>query len=158
MHECEFLQAVRKMPPLRHKVGEVFDIEKSEVAKWVVEQPGFRSWMVNKVKNSGCIVYDPETGCWSGVPFTVRDPKDRKKKIGSLTPNKGGRPRSFDYAVLLNAIAEGKDPYEAVAVGRGTVWCALKTLKKEGKIEQTPQGWRVLVASKPAIEVVEVEA
>lgn len=59
---------VRAMPPLRHKVGDEFDFEKSEVVGWLWEQPEVRQYLFGRMKTLGLIVYDPESGTWAGCP------------------------------------------------------------------------------------------
>lgn len=71
------LQAVKKMPPLVHHVkGENFDITKSEVAKWLVQQPEVMQWVFDHVNNMQrkngeelLIKYNPDTGMWNGVDY-----------------------------------------------------------------------------------------
>lgn len=62
-----FLECARKMPPLRHKVGEVYDVRRSEVAQWLVKQPDIMEKLVGMAKSKGVIVYDPDTGTWKGA-------------------------------------------------------------------------------------------
>ena len=55
------------MPPLRHKVGDEFDIMRSEVAAWLCEQPSIRQYAFDIAHAAGVIVYDAGTGEWRGV-------------------------------------------------------------------------------------------
>ncbi len=72
--ELEFLESTRKMPPLYHKLpDEEFDIKKSEVAKWLIQQPLALNVIFQLVKNTSCqnhsIVYNSSTGKWQGVDY-----------------------------------------------------------------------------------------
>lgn len=62
----------KDMPPLRHSApGEPFDIEDSEVARWLCSQPSIMQYVFDKVSSCGkgmrFIEYDPATGLWEGV-------------------------------------------------------------------------------------------
>jgi len=62
------VDVARTMPPLRHSLpGHPFDIERSEVARWLCSQPGIMQYVFDAAKNAGTIAYDPETGTWRGV-------------------------------------------------------------------------------------------
>ena len=71
------LNIIKKMPRLRHKIsGEPFDIMKSEVVDWIVQQPEIRQWLFDKVadKTAGkndlmLITYDPISGTWQGADY-----------------------------------------------------------------------------------------
>lgn len=63
----DFLNRARKMPRLRHTVGDRFDIRTSEVAKWLIGQPDIMQKVFNIAQNGGAIVYDASTGEWKGV-------------------------------------------------------------------------------------------
>jgi len=70
--------AARRMPPLCNSIpGQEFDIMDSEVAKWLVEQPGIRQYIFTKTGSSnsglGLIVYDKTTGTWRGVDYDDGD-------------------------------------------------------------------------------------
>lgn len=67
--KSKLLDVAKKMPALRHSVpGETFDIRKSEVVKWLLDQPDIMNYLWNHVKQSGYVEYDSETGLWKGVP------------------------------------------------------------------------------------------
>ena len=67
----QLLSIARKMPPLFHSLpGEPFDILKSRVLWWLVKQPDVLNFIWNRVKQSGDVVYDPDTGKWVGVDFS----------------------------------------------------------------------------------------
>ena len=71
------LQVVKNMPPLIHHVkGEKFDITKSEVAKWLIQQPEIMQWIFDHVNNMQrrngeelLIKYNPENGTWRGIDY-----------------------------------------------------------------------------------------
>jgi len=71
------LECVRKMPELRHSFkGEPFDIKKSEVVQWLIEQPGVLNYLVDLVnghdkRREKLIVYNPERGTWQGVDYNA---------------------------------------------------------------------------------------
>lgn len=62
------LEVAKKMPRLYHTIpGEGYDPEKSEVVKWISEQPQLQAWVLDQLKSDGYVEYDPETGLWSGI-------------------------------------------------------------------------------------------
>lgn len=70
------LKCVKKMPPLRHRLkNEKFDITKSEVAQWLIQQPEIMEWIfdhVNNIKFHGrelLIKFNPDIGMWQGVDY-----------------------------------------------------------------------------------------
>ena len=63
----DFLDCTRKMPRLKHTVGDRFDIRTSEVVKWLVNQPEIMQKIFNFAMNEKTIVYDPDTGEWRGA-------------------------------------------------------------------------------------------
>lgn len=70
----KYLEVAKEMPPLYHTLpGEKFDIRKSEVVKWLLEQPEIMNYIVNRIKGgkeqSPFITYDPSTGKWKGVNY-----------------------------------------------------------------------------------------
>lgn len=64
----KLLGAAKKMPPLKHKVGEEYDVRKSEAVKWLVQQPDILNYIWNQVKQTDT-TYDPSTGTWKGVDY-----------------------------------------------------------------------------------------
>lgn len=65
---------VKSMPPLYHKLpGEEFDIRKSRVIWWLVKQPELLEYVWNRIKQSGAVQYNPQTGKWQGVDFQEED-------------------------------------------------------------------------------------
>lgn len=62
------LNVLRKMPSLYHKLpDENFDLEKSEVVKWIITKPEIQEWIYQVAKDNHLIKYDKETGKWHGV-------------------------------------------------------------------------------------------
>ena len=66
----DFLEGAKKMPPLYHTFpGKDFDIEKSEVASWIMEKPEVAQKVFNMAVNQKLIKYDKRTGKWQGVDY-----------------------------------------------------------------------------------------
>lgn len=67
----KLLEIAKKMPPLYHTLpGEEFDVSRSEVVQWLIQQPDILSYISNRVKgDSKLIVYNRETGKWQGVDY-----------------------------------------------------------------------------------------
>lgn len=67
----KLLDVAKKMPPLYHTLpGEEFDLSKSEVVQWLIQQSDILSYISNRVMGTGeLIVYDQETGKWQGVDY-----------------------------------------------------------------------------------------
>lgn len=68
------ISVARKMPPLFHKnPGIDFDINKSEVVKWLMNTPEAKTLLWESIQNvygDRCpIVYDQETGLWKGKDY-----------------------------------------------------------------------------------------
>jgi hypothetical protein len=64
------LNIARKLPPSYHTIpGQEFDIKKSEVMKWLIDQPDILNYLWNNIKQSGDVEYDSETGIWTGVDY-----------------------------------------------------------------------------------------
>ena len=67
-------QVARKMPPLYHKLpGEEFNLQKSRALWWLMKQSEVRLYIWDRLKQSGAIVYDRETGKWRGADFSGGD-------------------------------------------------------------------------------------
>lgn len=63
-------QGAAKMPPLRHKASEPFDVMQSEVCDWLWKtQPQIRQLVFDMTKNTGLIVYDADNGVWYGIDY-----------------------------------------------------------------------------------------
>ncbi len=66
----DFLNCLRKMPPLRHSIPNVpFDIMNSEAARWIASQPEVVQKMFNMASNRKVIEYDRDTGKWQGADY-----------------------------------------------------------------------------------------
>jgi hypothetical protein len=67
------LYCAKQMPELKHKVGEgEFDIMKSEVVQWLVNQPEILQYIFNRMTDGGekaLIVYNSERDTWQGVDY-----------------------------------------------------------------------------------------
>lgn len=61
-----YLDKAKMMPPLRHKVGEHYDVMKSEVCDYLCSIPEVRERIFDLAKEKKFIVFDPETRTWSG--------------------------------------------------------------------------------------------
>lgn len=69
-NRAKILNAVMTMPPLYHSIPErPFDIKNSEVVKWLIKQPEILNYVWNNIKNSGAVVFNPETKKWNGVDY-----------------------------------------------------------------------------------------
>ena len=63
-------QGASKMPPLRHKTCEPFDVMQSEVCDWLwATQPEIRQLVFDMTKNTGLIAYDADDGVWYGIDY-----------------------------------------------------------------------------------------
>jgi len=58
------------MPPLSHNPTGEFSWDRSEVARWLLAQPGARALLFNLARNAGAISYDREAGKWVGCNHT----------------------------------------------------------------------------------------
>lgn len=68
--KTEKFNIAKNMPPLFHRLpGEEFDFEKSEVVQWLIQQSDILSYVWDKVKSSGNVVYDKNTGLWQGIDY-----------------------------------------------------------------------------------------
>ena len=64
----EKLLIAKTMPPLYHTLpGEKFDNDKSQVYAWIKSQPDLMNWFLRQLASAGYIVYDSDTGLWTGV-------------------------------------------------------------------------------------------
>lgn len=64
------LETTKLMPPLRHSIpGKDFNIQKSEVMKWIMQNPDAWNFIWNNIKQSGSVIYNPDTGTWQGVDY-----------------------------------------------------------------------------------------
>lgn len=64
--------AATLMPALKHSdPTDQFHISKSDVVKWLRDQPAILQAMFNFYKDSGAIIFDKETGLWRGIDFSA---------------------------------------------------------------------------------------
>lgn len=60
----------RNLPPSYHKLpGEKYDIKKSEIVQWLIQQPEILQFLWDQFQPSGYIIYDRSTGKWHGVDY-----------------------------------------------------------------------------------------
>lgn len=68
------LEVGRKLPPSYHKMpGQDFDFKKSEVVKWLIDQPEILIFVMDIMNKSEAIVYDKDTEKWQGVDYEEGD-------------------------------------------------------------------------------------
>lgn len=73
--EVRFLNAARKMPPLFNVIpGEEFDIDKSEVANWLIQLPEAKEVILSlacRVRKEELLAVqkNSDTGKWQGVDY-----------------------------------------------------------------------------------------
>lgn len=70
------LHCAKDMPKLKHKIGEHYNVSKSEVVRWLINQPDIQDYIFRRVTDGGedaLIKYNPDTGEWQGVNY---DPDD----------------------------------------------------------------------------------
>lgn len=65
----DFLKPIKKMPPLRHKIGDTFDVNTSEVISYMIAQPEVRQKLFDVANQRGVIIYDPKTKTWRGCDY-----------------------------------------------------------------------------------------
>jgi hypothetical protein len=62
------VEVARTMPHLPHYVrGQPFDIEQSEVVRWLIRQPEVQQFIYNFMKAKGAIRLDLNSGDWIGA-------------------------------------------------------------------------------------------
>lgn len=60
----------RNMPPGYHKLpGDEYDVQKSEVVQWLIQQPSIQEFVWDQFKMSRDVFYDWTTGKWQGVDY-----------------------------------------------------------------------------------------
>ena len=66
----KLLDVSKKLPPSYHTIpGQEFNVKKSEVINWLIDQPEILNYLWNNIKQSGDVFYDSETGIWTGVDW-----------------------------------------------------------------------------------------
>lgn len=64
------LDIARKLPPCFHKLpGCDFNPKDSQAINWLIQQPSVLEFLWDNIKQSGDVIYDPESGKWRGVDF-----------------------------------------------------------------------------------------
>ena len=76
--------AACNMPPLNHQPKETFDWKNSEVVKWLMSNPTIQKYVFTKMQHSGAILYDHESGLWSGKDY-VEPMKTEVRKLNLRT-------------------------------------------------------------------------
>ena len=62
------LEIIKRMPKLFHTLpNQSFDILKSQVIGWLIQQPDVLNYLWDHVKQSGFVEYEPVTKTWKGV-------------------------------------------------------------------------------------------
>lgn len=65
-----FLNPAKNMPALFHKLPNAdFEVGKSEVIAWLIDQDEIKQKIFNMAVNHGAIKYDSETKKWRGVNY-----------------------------------------------------------------------------------------
>lgn len=158
----EFYEAISKMPPLRHTVGETFDMEKSEVVAWLMALPQLKQWLFSKISGTGRIVFDEKTGTWSGAPY--RQPLRGFKEwneVARATGARGGRPKKFEDEALLAVMDRPLSVAELAALmncSRPMMKARLKKLVTEKKVVIHDFPGSPVYERWPAVMVEDVEA
>lgn len=66
----DFLECIRSMPPLVHsREDEIFDITRSEAARWIANQPEVMQKIFDTARYHKAITYDPESRRWKGADY-----------------------------------------------------------------------------------------
>lgn len=61
---------ISQMPPKTHwDKQEPYDVNRSEVCRWLSQQPDFMEWCIQKAKDMGAIEF--KDGKWVGVNYGV---------------------------------------------------------------------------------------
>ncbi|TLQ04734.1 hypothetical protein FEZ48_13315 [Marinilactibacillus psychrotolerans] len=64
------LEVLKNMPPMYHTLpGEEFDLHKSEVIEWALNQPDLLNWFYSRLVSSRNIEYNREMKYWVGVDY-----------------------------------------------------------------------------------------
>jgi len=58
------------MPPSYHRLpGTEYDVSKSEVINWLIQQPDILEFLWDQFKQSKDVIYDSANGKWQGVDY-----------------------------------------------------------------------------------------
>ena len=64
------LDIAKLMPPLYHKLpNEPYSTEKSQAIQWLIDQSEIQEFIWDKIKQSGDVAYDSDSGKWQGVNY-----------------------------------------------------------------------------------------
>ena len=75
--DYKFLDCAKRMPALYNKLpNEQYDIKKSEVISWLVDQPEIQSKIFELAKAQHVIEYDSYLKKWKGIDFVEDDSED----------------------------------------------------------------------------------
>lgn len=82
LKETEKLNFIKTMPPLYHHLpNQDFDIRKSEVVKWLIQQPEILQkvfdFAANRSPKNKLIEYNTKTGQWQGVDFKKKEEDEK---------------------------------------------------------------------------------
>ena len=85
LKETEKLNFIKSMPPLYHKLpNQDFDIKKSEVVKWLIQQPEILQkvfdFAANRSPKNKLIEYNTKTCQWQGVDFKQKEEDEKYEK------------------------------------------------------------------------------
>jgi hypothetical protein len=71
----KLIYVISQMPPLSHWPDreKAFDINKSDVCRWLVQRVELLDWLLQKANALGAIEYDAETKLWRGVNYGVKE-------------------------------------------------------------------------------------
>ncbi len=99
------LTPAREMPGLVHWVGkndgQPFDVQKSEVVRWLASNGSVMVWLVDKLRRSGMIRYDASNNMWIGVPKSEALPVSNIADAEDFESGQPGRPMKHKADVLL---------------------------------------------------------
>ena len=78
LKETEKLNFIKTMPPLYHQLpNQDFDIRKSEVVKWLIQQPEILQkvfdFAANRSPKNKLVEYNSQTGQWQGIDFKQKE-------------------------------------------------------------------------------------
>ena len=108
-----------KMPPLRHypnkDKGEPFRFEDSEVIQWLLTETRILQRLMESLRESGAIIYDPDTETWHG--YQVSKPCSKPDSEVCSKPDSEVCSKPF----FLNTVPCSKYPSCIYYTGGGNV-------------------------------------
>lgn len=140
--------AARQMGELNHWPGKEdeapYDIMRSEVAKWLSEQPDIREYICRKIMASGVIIFDSKKGSWIGrngaSPTLVRSKKEASVCGLSLEYAVKAVIESIETGKKLRTLEMQKYCFEERGVSRASFYRAIRVSKECGAIIQDKEG------------------